>query len=118
MHATELGKPHFTQAPKVLNSVDMVVSFGELIFAVFDAKMSLISKISQAVISFKTIGINRGFSIGLLRYNRHYFNHVTILRSKSLEEHKTLEAWTKTNKKDSESFRNFYKGFQAYKKRK
>ena len=55
MDTAEPGKSNFAEAPEVLDPVDMVIALSKLIFSVPDSIMSFITKISQSIISLKTI---------------------------------------------------------------
>lgn len=69
MYSPELRQSHFTEPPKVLYSVDMVMSIGKFILSMFDSIMLFISKIRQSIISLKSIGINNRIGISLALNN-------------------------------------------------
>ena len=73
MYSSELSEPDFTKSPKVFNPVDMTVSGGEFVVAMFDSIVLFITKISQSVVGFKPIGIYDRCRIRFSPDNRHKF---------------------------------------------
>ena len=57
MYASESGKPHLTQAPKIFNSINMIIAFCKLIFTVFNSIMALITQICQSIITLQSISV-------------------------------------------------------------
>ena len=64
VHTSELCQSYFTKPPKVLYSIDMVMSQSKLIFSVFDSVMSLISIINQPIVTLKSIEIDNCTRVG------------------------------------------------------
>ena len=64
VHTSELCQSYFTKPPKVLYSIDMVMSQSKFIFSMFDYVMSLISVIDQPIVTLKSIGIDNCSCVG------------------------------------------------------
>jgi len=64
VHTSELCQSYFTKPPKVIYSIDMVMSQSKFIFSVFDSVMPLIAVINQPIIAFKTVGIDNCSRVG------------------------------------------------------
>ena len=57
-NTSKLTEPRFRNAPKVLNSINMVMAIGEFIAAMLNSIVLLVTKVYKAVIRLKSIGVN------------------------------------------------------------
>lgn len=69
MDSTEFSKTHFTESPKVLYSVNMVVSVRKFIFAMFDPIMLFVPVVHEPVVGSETVGIYDRIGVGLALNN-------------------------------------------------
>jgi len=56
VHSSELCQSYFAKPPKVLYSIDMIMSQSKFILSVFDSVMPLIAVIDKPIIAFKSVG--------------------------------------------------------------
>ena len=64
VHTSELCQSYFAKPPKVLYSIDMIMSQSKFILSVFDYVMPLIAVIDKPIIAFKSVGIDNCTSVG------------------------------------------------------
>ena len=64
-HTIEFHQTPLGVAPKTLNTVDMSIAPGELIFAVVHAQMLIKAHINQAIVAAPAIGMNHASYIRL-----------------------------------------------------
>lgn len=57
--ASELAEPPFSNGPEVFNAIHMTPAIGKFIVTVFDPIVFLITKVHQAIIGLKSIGIDK-----------------------------------------------------------
>ena len=63
MHASELGKPGFGEAPETFNAVDMGLPSNKFIFPVVHPEMFPVSQIDQPVVSSPPVRVNDGLKV-------------------------------------------------------
>jgi len=63
-NAIELGESTFGKAPEGLDSIDMMLSLGELVVAVVDPKMFVKTDIHQSVVAAPTVGVDDAADVG------------------------------------------------------
>ncbi len=55
VHSSELCQSYFAKPPKVLYSIDMIMSQSKFILSVFDSVMPLMTVIDKPIIAFKSV---------------------------------------------------------------
>ena len=63
IHASELGKPGFVEAPEALNAVNMGLSSNEFVFPMIHSEMFLVSQFDQPVISSPPVRVNNALQV-------------------------------------------------------
>ena len=63
IHASELGKPGFGEAPETLNAADMGLPSNKFVFPVVHSEMFLVSQIDQSVISSPSVRVNDALQV-------------------------------------------------------
>ncbi len=63
---SKLCKAHFSDAPKVFDTINMRCFISELIVSMLDSIMLFITQIDQTVIAFPAIGVDRSLKEGHL----------------------------------------------------
>ena len=55
---SELGQPHFSDAPEVFNSVNMGLAVCKFVIAMLNPIMLFITQVNEAIIAFLSIGVD------------------------------------------------------------
>ena len=76
--ASELIEPPFGDGPEVLDAVNVITSISKFIVSMLDTIAFLITKVYQAVIGLKSIGIDDRVDIDFLPYNGHQGASIVI----------------------------------------
>ncbi len=90
---SKLCKAHFSDAPKVFDTVNMRYFISEFIVSMLDSIMLFITQVYQTVIAFPAIGVDRAFKVHLLNRLLILFegNPVYALASYNAGDHKAKE---------------------------
>ncbi len=90
---SKLCKAHFSDTPKVFDTVNMRYFISEFIVSMLDSIMLFITQVYQTVIAFPAIGVDRAFKVHLLNRLLILFegNPVYALASYNAGDHKAKE---------------------------